>query len=191
MKFKTAIFASLSGSIAEQMYLKAKQQSTMELPLLITNNTRAPFIERMKKYDEKVHIFNKSKDQEQLIIKFLQAHKIELIFLAGYMQILSPKFIDSYQRKIVNIHPSLLPKFKGAHGYRDSFNSKDNFGGITIHYVDEGIDTGPIISQVCFSKEITDSLEIFTRRGKEIEKIFYPQVFEHLVLNRRSLNEKI
>ncbi len=189
MKIKTAILASHSGSIAESLYLEAQVLPALEKPILITNNPKANFIERMKKHQESVHVFQKSKEQEKEIINFLKEEKIEMIFLAGYMQVLSIDFTSTYHHKIINIHPSLLPKFRGMHGYRDSFHSNESHGGITIHYVDEGIDTGEIISQVCFSKRDSETLSEFTNRGKELERIFYPQIFKQLTLSTRSLHE--
>ncbi len=189
MKIKSAIFASLSGSIAESLYLKSKNIASVETPVLITNNPSSSFISRMEKYNETVHVFEKSVQQEDNILKFLISNQVNLIFLAGYMQILKPTILNAFPRKIINIHPSLLPKYKGIHGYRDSFQSSDDYGGITIHYVDEGVDTGEIISQVCFSKNPSQDLDCFIERGKEIERIFYPQVYEQLILSHRSLNE--
>ncbi len=98
------------------------------------------------------------------------------------MRILSPDFVAKYPKKIINIHPSKLPLFPGLMAYERTFKSNETEGGITIHFVDEGMDTGPIIKQVTFKKNIHDTIEDFIERGKKLEKEVYPQVFEELLL---------
>jgi phosphoribosylglycinamide formyltransferase-1 len=101
--------------------------------------------------------------------------------LAGFMRLLGPHFLKTYHKKIVNIHPSLLPLFPGVDGYGDAFKAEVTESGCTIHFVDEGIDTGDIIAQTKFPKIRGETFEEFKERGLAIENNFYPEVIEKLL----------
>ncbi len=182
---RVAIFASGSGSNAMALLKKASGLSNVEVPILICNNLDAPIISKARTLTSVVCIPHNGMsrlEHEEKIKTYLNEYKIQFVFLAGYMRVLSPDFINSRpQKSIVNIHPSLLPDFPGVNGYKDAFESDAKISGITIHYVDEGIDTGPIIEQREFSKLEGDKLEDFVERGKSIENVFYPEVFEKIL----------
>jgi phosphoribosylglycinamide formyltransferase-1 len=116
---------------------------------------------------------------EQEIIELLKPLAPDLICLAGFMRLLSPYFIGHYNREerygIMNIHPALLPAFPGTDGYGDTFAYGCCFGGITVHFVDEGEDSGPIIAQATYPIWPGDTLEIIRKRGLELEYILYSQ----------------
>ena len=97
-------------------------------------------------------------------LKILKEKEIEIVVLAGFMRLLTPEFIESYRNKILNIHPSLLPLFPGAHAHRDAITHGAKISGCTAHFVDEGIDTGPIIMQksVNIDDDETERLEFST-----------------------------
>jgi phosphoribosylglycinamide formyltransferase-1 len=105
----------------------------------------------------------------------------DLIVLAGYMKVFTPSFVENWEGKLINIHPSLLPKHPGAHGIRDSFNSADRELGITIHYVDKGVDTGKIIKQVSFTRTGSESLEEIEEIIHRLEHEVYPKVINALL----------
>ncbi|NOY09759.1 MAG: phosphoribosylglycinamide formyltransferase [Spirochaetes bacterium] len=185
-----AVFASGNGSnfqsIAEVI---VKTEHSIEF--LLCNQKSAFAVERAKKLKVKVYTVDyRDKKRESLeaeIIKILNYHKIDLIALAGYMKILTPFFVNTYKNRIINIHPSLLPKYPGAEGIVKSYNSKDRELGITIHYVDTGVDTGEIILQKSFVRTGKESLKEVEERIHTIEHLYYPQVVLEL-LNR--LGEK-
>ncbi len=119
---------------------------------------------------------------EQEIIRLLDPLNLDLICLAGFMRLLSPYFIGHYCReghyRIVNIHPALLPAFPGTHGYEDTFAYGCRFGGITVHFVDEGEDTGPIIAQAIYPIWPEDTLDTIRKRGLDLEYVLYSQCIQ-------------
>lgn len=122
-----------------------------------------------------VPYFKRSREEaEKDISEILQKEKVELIVLAGFMRLLSPSFIDRYKGRIVNIHPALLPKFPGTHGIEESYNSGDEELGITIHYVDYGMDTGPVIMQKSFKRTFSESIDEIEKKIHKIEHSYYP-----------------
>ena len=119
---------------------------------------------------------------EQEIIELLDPLAPELICLAGFMRLLSPYFIGHYNKEerygIMNIHPALLPAFPGSDGYGDTFAYGCRFGGITVHFVDEGEDTGPIIAQATYPIWPSDTVDKIRRRGMELEYALYSQCIQ-------------
>jgi phosphoribosylglycinamide formyltransferase-1 len=119
---------------------------------------------------------------EQEIIGLLEPFDPDLICLAGFMRLISPYFIGHYNKEdrygIMNIHPALLPAFPGTDGYGDTFAYGCRFGGITVHFVDEGEDTGPIIAQAIYPIWPEDTLEVVRRRGLELEYAIYSQCIQ-------------
>ncbi|MGD8254737.1 MAG: phosphoribosylglycinamide formyltransferase [Syntrophobacterales bacterium] len=119
---------------------------------------------------------------EQEIIGFLQPSNPDLICLAGFMRLISPYLIGHYNSEnsygIMNIHPALLPAFPGTDGYGDTFTHGCRFGGVTVHFVDEGEDTGPIIAQAIYPIWREDSLDAIRKRGLELEYQLYPQCIQ-------------
>ncbi len=97
------------------------------------------------------------------------------------MRILTPFFVEKYKGKLVNIHPALLPKYPGAHGIEESYASKDRELGITIHYVDSGVDTGPVILQKSFTRDMSETIEEIEKKIHKLEYDFYPEVIEKLL----------
>ena len=119
---------------------------------------------------------------EQEIIRILEPQRHDLICLAGFMRLLSPYFTGHYNTVdrygIINIHPALLPAFPGTDGYKHTFAYGCRFGGITVHFVDEGEDTGPIIAQAVYPIWPQDTVDAIRRRGLELEYILLPQCIQ-------------
>ena len=119
---------------------------------------------------------------EQEIISLLEPLGVELVCLAGFMRLLSPHFVSHFQSdgqyRIMNIHPALLPAFPGEHGYGDTFNYGCKVGGVTVHFVDEGEDTGPVIAQAAYPIWPGDSVEAVRRRGLQLEYALYSQCIQ-------------
>ena len=176
-----AVFASGNGSnfqaIAEASIkgmLKAK------LKLLVCDSPRAFVLSRAKKFKVKTCLINprdylSKKDFEHEVINELKAERIDLIVLAGFMRILSPDFVKRYKNKIINIHPALLPSFKGAHAIRDAFDYGVKLTGVTVHFVDEKMDHGPIILQEPLSVRDRESLESLEEKIHQLEHQAYPR----------------
>lgn len=117
---------------------------------------------------------------EKEILAHVEAHGAELVCLAGFMRLLSPFFLSRLKKDdrpgVVNIHPALLPAFPGRHGYRDTHRYGCKWGGITVHFVDEGEDTGPVIAQAVYPIWDEDTCEEVQQRGLHLEHVMYAQV---------------
>ena len=124
---------------------------------------------------------------EEKLVEELQAANVTLVVLAGFMRILSPYFVDAYRHQILNIHPSLLPSFGGAHAHRDVLAYGTKVSGCTIHFVDEGMDHGPIILQDTVPVLDGDTEETLAARVLEKEHILYPRAIELFVDGRLEL----
>lgn len=187
MKKKIAIFASGSGTNFEALAAACENNLIdAEISLLICDKKKAYVIERAKNHNIPAYVFSpkdyaSKEEYEELIVEKLEEHNVDLICLAGYMRIVGYVLLRKYEGKIINIHPALLPAFKGAHGIEDAFNYGVKVFGVTIHYVDSGIDSGKIIAQRAFEYKEGDSLEDVERKIHEIEYELYPEVVERLV----------
>jgi len=125
--------------------------------------------------------FTSKPDFEAEVIRKIEASKADLICLAGYMKILSPEFVNRFWGRILNIHPSLLPAFPGAHGIRDAFEAKAKETGVTVHFVDTGVDTGPIILQKKLTIAENDNFESLEARVHALEYQTYPEALNKVL----------
>jgi phosphoribosylglycinamide formyltransferase-1 len=115
---------------------------------------------------------------EQAVIDLLEKHGVELVVLAGYMRLLTALMVERYPNRIINIHPALLPSFPGTDGYGDAWRYGVKVSGCTVHFVDRGCDTGPIIVQRANPIEPEDTFESFKKRGLEIEHEALPEAIK-------------
>ena len=184
---KIALFASGSGSNALKLIQIKDELKNCELVKVITDKENAGIISKCRDMNFPLEIIPKNStklDHEQKILSSLKKDNIDWILLAGYMRILSSDFIQDFydkdlnQSRIINIHPSLLPKYQGLHAFERCFESNDEEGGITLHFVDAGVDTGKIITQEKFKKQGT--LEAFIQAGQKIEHKIYPAFLKRL-----------
>ncbi|MCX5701984.1 MAG: phosphoribosylglycinamide formyltransferase [Candidatus Omnitrophica bacterium] len=153
------------------------------LALLVSDNPKAGAIGRAKRAGIKVALVKKedftSKDDfEVKIIQYLKEEKIDLIVLAGFMRLLSPEFVMQHKGRILNIHPSLLPSFKGTQGIKDAFNYGVMVTGVTVHFIDEELDHGPIILQEPVKIKENDTPESLEKRIHKIEHRLYPEAIK-------------
>ena len=118
---------------------------------------------------------------ETELLNLLAQYDIDLIVLAGYMKIVSPTLLQAYEGRIINIHPAYLPEFPGAHGIEDAWRAGVTESGVTIHYVDAGVDTGQIIAQRRVPVLPDDTLETFEARVHEMEYVLYPEVLKAIL----------
>jgi phosphoribosylglycinamide formyltransferase-1 len=116
---------------------------------------------------------------ENIVHEKLIESNIELVIMSGYMRILTPIFVKKWKGRLVNIHPSLLPKYPGAHAHRDALADGANVTGCTVHLVDEGVDTGLILAQSEVPIFEGDTLEILQERVKKVEHLLYPQTLDY------------
>tara|TARA_B100000035_G_scaffold249510_1_gene218353 strand:- start:472 stop:876 length:405 start_codon:yes stop_codon:yes gene_type:complete len=126
------------------------------------------------------------KEHEDRIMEALVSYDIEMVVLSGYMRILTPAFVAEWKGRLVNIHPSLLPEFPGAHAQRDAINARVKVSGCTVHFVDEGVDTGTIIEQRSVPVLPGDTVETLTQRIKAVEHELYPKVLDDISSGRIS-----
>ncbi len=124
---------------------------------------------------------------EEIVERQIQTAHAELLVLSGYMRILTPSFVGKWKGRIVNIHPSLLPDFPGAHAHRDVLFAGVRTTGCTVHMVDEGVDTGPILAQREVPVLPGDNVKTLQERVKEVEHELYPEVIDMLSSGQFSL----
>ena len=149
-KIKTAVFISGNGSNFKNLVKFSKIKKTpISIGLVISSTHKAIGLKYADKFNIKKKIFNfqNIKDTEKKVLALLKKEKINFICLCGFMQILSKNFIKKFDGKIINIHPSLLPKYKGLNTHRRVIANKDKFSGCTVHYVTGKLDSGKIIMQ--------------------------------------------
>ncbi len=180
-KMRVAVFASGSGTNL-QAIIDADIQ-TIEIAVVFTNNPDAYAIERAKKQNIQVEIidhknYKTREEYEKHIIDVLDPYKLNLIVLAGFMRILSTVFVRAYKNKIVNIHPALLPSFPGINAVRQALEYGVKYMGVTVHFVDEGVDTGPIILQSVVEIEDEDTEDTLLEKIHEVEHRIYPKAIE-------------
>ena len=149
-KIKTAVFISGTGSNLKSLISFSKnKKSPISIDLIISNNPKSKGLRFAKifKIKKKIFDFDIKKDSEKIILLELKKNKISLICLAGFMKILSKKFIKDFKGKILNIHPSLLPEFKGLNTHERVIKNKEKYSGCTVHFVNSKLDSGKIILQ--------------------------------------------
>lgn len=117
-------------------------------------------------------------DYDRDLVTYLEEQRIDLVVLAGFMRVLTPYFVMAFQKRILNIHPSLLPAFPGAHGVRDALAYGVKVTGVTVHFVDEGLDTGPIIFQEALTVFAEDTEETLLERIHAVEHRLYPKAID-------------
>ncbi|MEG6586864.1 phosphoribosylglycinamide formyltransferase [Dendrosporobacter sp. 1207_IL3150] len=135
--------------------------------------------------------YKSQQDFEQALIKQLQLYKVDLVILAGFMRILSSYFVNAYPNKIMNIHPSLLPAFPGKNAQQQALLYGAKVSGCTVHFVDEGMDTGPIILQQPVPVLADDTPESLAARILQQEHMIYPQAIKFFVEGRLQLEGRL
>lgn len=195
-KFKLAVLVSGQGTNLQALIDQIEQGIlSAEISIVISNVKEAYALERAKNHGIKpVFLDRKSySDKEafdQALIDLLQAENVDLICLAGFMRILGKVFINSFAGKIINIHPSLLPAFPGLHPQRQALEYGVKFSGCTVHFVDEGVDSGPIILQCVVPVYDSDDEETLSRRILEQEHMLYPRAVQLIVEDRLMVSER-
>jgi len=180
MSDKTRLAVFVSGSGTNLQAMMDADIEPAEIVLVFSNNPDAYALERARKRSIPVEVISHKgypsrEEYEKDIIKELELYNVELIALAGFMRILSPLFVRHYKNKIINIHPALLPSFPGMHAARQALDYGVKFTGCTVHFVDEGVDTGPVIQQSVVEVMEGDTEDTLLERIHKEEYRIYPK----------------
>ena len=177
-KIKTAVFISGKGSNLKNLIKFSKtKKSPISIDLIISNNFKAKglMFGKMFKIKKKVFNFQNKFISEKSILLELKNNKIDLICLAGFMKIISKNFIKNFKGKILNIHPSLLPKYKGLNTHQRAINNNEKFSGCTVHYVSAKLDSGKIILQKKVKIKQNENKKSLEKRILAQEHKLYPK----------------
>ena len=191
---KIAVMISGSGSNLEAI-VKACHEKTIygEIVYVISNNPDAYGIERAKKYNIPVKIIDHKSytdrdDFDDALKDFLDNLEIDLIILAGFMRILGKNITEKFYGKMINLHPSLLPLYPGLNTHTQALNNKDEYHGISIHFVSAELDAGPLIAQGKVLVKADDDLEKLVSKIHKVEHELLPIVINELCMNNIYLN---
>ena len=192
---KIAVFASGSGSNFQAIIdVVQADQLDANISLLVCDKPGAFAIERARAARIPSFVFtakdySSKEDYEEEILAQLKASGVEFIVLAGYMRLIGPKLLTEYKGRIVNIHPSLLPAFPGKDAIGQALAAKVKWSGVTIHFVDEGMDTGPIIIQERVRLDENETRESLQQKIQKSEHKLYPSVLQMLLTQGDVLND--
>jgi phosphoribosylglycinamide formyltransferase-1 len=193
---KVGVMASGRGSNFQAILKEHKKGNlpNVEITHLIVNEKNAKAIQIAKKYNVPYNVIeSKGKARaefEEEILKIFEEKGIEIIALAGFMRILTSHFINTYKNKIINIHPSLLPAFPGAHAHRDAIQFGAKKSGCTVHFVDEGIDSGPIIMQASVNLEKGETENSLSAKILIKEHQIFPKALQLLCSNKIDISKQ-
>ena len=185
-KIRTAVFISGTGSNLKNLIkFSLKKASPIEVSLIVSNNIKAKGLKFAKLYQikKKVYNYNKKKISEKRILKDLKSNNIKLICLAGFMKILSKDFIRKFKGKILNIHPSLLPKYKGLNTHHRAIQNKEKYSGCTVHLVNSKLDSGKIILQKKVKLSRKETPSSLQKKILKHEHILYPKAISKIFVN--------
>lgn len=196
-KKRVAVFVSGSGTNMENLARKVQAgELDCEIALVVCDNPSAFALSRAAQLGLETFVIERQNFKSKVefdakITEKLRAKRIDAIFLAGFMRILSSEFVRTWRGRILNIHPSLLPKYPGTHAIRDAFEAKEKETGVTIHFVDEGVDTGPVILQRKVPIKPTDTLETLEARVHALEYELYTQAAQLFLLGKLKLEGSV
>ena len=176
-KIKTAVFISGTGSNLKNIIKFSKtKKSPISINLILSNTYQAEGLKFADQFNITKKIFNLKnfKNTEEKILLLLKTEKIRFICLAGFMKILSKEFVSKFNGKIINIHPSLLPKYKGLNTHSRAIKKKDKFAGCTVHYVTAKLDSGKLIMQKKIRISTTDNSVSLAKKVLKQEHKLYP-----------------
>ena len=177
-KVKTAVFISGTGSNLKSLIkFSKKKKSPISVDLIISNNPKAKGLKlgKINKIKRKVYNFKRKYKIENQILSDLEEHKVKMICLAGFMEILSRNFITKFKGKILNIHPSLLPKYKGLNTHQRALDNNEKYSGCTVHFVNSKLDSGKIILQKKVKISKNDTKNSLARKVLIQEHKLYPR----------------
>ena len=192
--FKLAILVSGRGSNLQAIIDSIdREELDAHLSIVISNTKDAMALKRAEKHGIKTIFIDpstylNSKEYDKALVLKLKEFSIDLICLAGYMRILGEEVIQTFEKKIINIHPSLLPAFPGLNAQKQAINHGVKFSGCTVHFVDSGVDSGPIILQTVVPVYDNDDEKSLSKRILEQEHYLYPKAIKMIQEKKISLN---
>ena len=177
MNKKIAVLLSGNGSNLHAIIKKG-----INVSFVVSNNPEAPGLKIAEQSNIPTYSWNNLSELEEHVLDLVKIHDIKLLVLAGFMRLLSKNFISSLQQhSIINVHPSILPEFKGLNAIQQALESGAKFTGVTIHYVDEGMDTGEIIQQKTIKINQNDTIKSLKKRLQALEHDLFPKVIESIL----------
>jgi|TARA_B110000259_G_C13834391_1_gene330052 phosphoribosylglycinamide formyltransferase-1 len=182
-KIKTAVFISGTGSNLKNLINFSKiKKSPISIDLIISNTNKAKGLKYANQFNitKKIFNFQKIKIVEKQILSLMKKENIHFICLAGFMKILSKNFIKKFDGKIINIHPSLLPKYKGLYTHEKAIENKDKFAGCTVHYVTAKLDSGKTILQKKIKITLNENSISLAKKVLEQEHKLYPAAIKKI-----------
>ena len=192
--FKVAVLISGNGSNLQALLDRFhKENSSIHINCVISNKKNAFGLERAAKASIENHFVDHTKFKsreafDQRLIEILESYNPDLIVLAGFMRILSGVFIDKYLGRLINIHPSLLPKYPGLETHRKVIENKDTHHGVTVHYVDKSLDGGPICAQ-SEMKVVTQDINQLKDQIHAMEHQIYPLVVQKIAEGKMAFKD--
>lgn len=190
---KLAVLASGSGSNLQAMIdAIAAGALPAKIQLVLSDKADAFALERAKQAGIPTVVispqaFATREEYDRQVVAAIRQYEVDVVALAGYMRIVTPGFLQAFPQRVVNIHPALLPAFPGLHGQRQAWEYGVKVSGCTVHFVDEGTDTGPIIAQATVPVLDTDDADTLAARILEQEHRLYPHVLKLLAEGRVSI----
>ena len=185
-KINTAVFISGKGSNLKNLIKFSKiKKTSFQIKLIVSNNNKAKGLRYADQFkiSKKIINFYNSKTAERKILLELKKHKINFICLAGFMKILSNYFIKKFEGKIINIHPSLLPQYKGLNTHNRVIKNNENYSGCTVHYVSAKLDSGKIILQKKVKISKKDTPYTLEKKILKKEHLLYPKAIKKIFFN--------
>ncbi len=195
-KLKIGILASGNGSNLQAIIDRIKEgKLDAEVEIVISDSENAYAIERAKRSDIPAYVvhyksYAKREDAEEYVISLLKRYNVQLVVLAGYMKLMTKKFINEFPMRIMNIHPAILPSFPGINVIQKAIDYGVKFTGCTVHFIDEGTDTGPIIIQAIVPVMDNDTEYTLAQRIHEKEHIIYPMAIQLFAENRLVIKNR-
>jgi len=192
---KAIILISGNGSNLQSI-IDSADRIDLQIRCVISNNENAFGLKRAEASKIQTSIinpelFNSKEDFDRELISIINQHGAELIILAGYMRVLTPLFISNYFGKILNIHPSLLPKFPGLNTHQKAIDASEKIHGASVHFVTDKLDGGPIISQESVNIEAKDTAKTLSDKVLKKEHIIFPKVIHWYTQRRLKLINNI
>ena len=178
---KIGVLVSGSGTNFQAIADAAAEGLPIEIAHVVSSRPDAYGIERAKALGLPVLVLNREvyadpNAADQMIVDTLNASGVEYVVMAGYMRMVTSVLLDAFPNRILNLHPALLPSFKGAHAIQDAFEAGVKVTGVTVHFANEEYDKGPIIAQRAVTVRETDTVESLEERIHDVEHEIYPQV---------------
>ncbi|MBM4387050.1 MAG: phosphoribosylglycinamide formyltransferase [Deltaproteobacteria bacterium] len=191
---KLCILVSGRGTNMQSLIeASAEKRLDATIALVLSNKEEAPALEKARRAGIATAVVNhreyESRESfEEKMAEIIDSHGVDFVILAGFMRVLTPLFIRHYKGRIINIHPALLPSFPGVNAQKQAFEYGVKWTGVTVHFVDEGVDTGPIIAQMPFEIKDGDTVESLAERMLAGENRLFPEAVQKVVSGKYNIS---